>query len=309
MTSPKTTSLEFIGTQALPDEIQGCALIGGYFGSVLELHRLLDAGSGFKSEQLPKLLRSSDPSFRPVDVNIGPDGAMYIADWLNPVIGHYQASYADPRRDRVHGRIWRITAKGKKSVTQPNLAVMSATELLEQLRSPERWTRQQAKRLLFDGDSKQVLEAADHFVKNTTDEHLLLEVTGVFQSHEAPRPELLNRLLKAADPRVRAYGARVAGDWQDNLPAPLALLQKAVQDPHPRVRLEAVVASSYVKKPESVEVAVQALENEHDKFIDYALRQTVRSFGRLPSRPTSSPSTATFPRQNTSAKSLLPPLS
>ena len=53
---------------------------------------------------------SSDSSFRPVDVSMGPDGAMYLADWYNRVIGHYQASYADPQRDKHHGRIWRIAS-------------------------------------------------------------------------------------------------------------------------------------------------------------------------------------------------------
>ena len=47
-------------TRAMPDEIQGCALIGGYFGAVVELHRLHDEGSGFKSTQLPKLVKSSN---------------------------------------------------------------------------------------------------------------------------------------------------------------------------------------------------------------------------------------------------------
>ena len=69
---------------------------------MVELHRLEDDGSGFKSTQLPKLVRSSDTSFRPVDVGIGPDGAMYLCDWFNPVIGHYQASYADPRLSLIH---------------------------------------------------------------------------------------------------------------------------------------------------------------------------------------------------------------
>ena len=277
MTSPKTTGLEIIGTQALPDEVQGCAFIGGYFGSVLELHRFIDDGAGFRTEQLPKLLRSSDPSFRPVDVNIGPDGAMYIADWFNPVIGHYQASYADPRRDRTHGRIWRITAKGKKTIKQPDLSAMNAADLLEQLRSPERWTRQQAKRLLFDSDSQQVVAAADAFVKKITDEHLLLEVAGVFQAHQTSRPALLKRLLSANDARVRAYGTRVIAQWQKDLPDTISLLSKAVQDSHPRVRLEAVVAASYIETLESVGVALHALEFPRDKFVDYALKQTVRS--------------------------------
>jgi len=59
-TSPKTNSIDIVGTKALPYDIQGTALIGGYFGSVVELHRFEDAGSGFKTTQLPKLVKSSD---------------------------------------------------------------------------------------------------------------------------------------------------------------------------------------------------------------------------------------------------------
>jgi len=276
-TNPKTTSLDFIGTRALPDDIQGCALIGGYFGNVVELHRPSDNGSGFKSEQLPKLLRSSSTAFRPVDVSVGPDGAMYLADWFNPVIGHYQASYADPQRDRTHGRIWRISAKGRASVKQPDLARMSPAALLEQLRSPERWTRHQAKRLLFDAPGDEVLKAADAFVAGTGDEHLLLEACGIFEAHEAPRPALLARLLAAKDARVRAYGARVAGNWADRLPDVLTLLDKSIRDEHPRVRLESVVACAHVSKAEAVAVAVQVLDSPRDKFIDYALAQVVKS--------------------------------
>jgi hypothetical protein len=88
---------------------------------------------------------------------------MYLCDWFNPVIGHYQASYADPRRDRTHGRIWRITAKGRAPVKQPALADMKPADLLKQLKSPERWTRYQAKRLLFDAPTTDVLKAADAF--------------------------------------------------------------------------------------------------------------------------------------------------
>lgn len=278
MTSPKTNSLDIIGTAALPKDIQGCALIGGYFGNVVELHRFIDDASGFKSEQLPKLVRSTDTSFRPVDVSVGPDGAMYLADWLNPVIGHYQASYADPRRDRTHGRIWRISAKGYQPVKQPALAEMKPAELIEQLKSPERWTRNQAKRLLFDLSDETALSACDAFIaKNTEDEHLLMEVCGVYQSHMAPRPELLKKILAAKDARVRAYAARVTAEWAASLPDALALLTASVRDENARVRLEAVVAASHIANPASVEVAVQSLDKSTDRFIDYALKQTVRA--------------------------------
>ncbi|SKA88205.1 putative membrane-bound dehydrogenase domain-containing protein [Prosthecobacter debontii] len=276
-TSPKTNSIDIIGTQAMPKEIQGTALIGGYFGNVVELHRFEDAGSGFKTTQLPKLLKSSDTSFRPVDVSVGPDGALYLCDWFNPVIGHYQASYADPRRDRHHGRIWRITAKGHAAVKQPALAEMRPAQLLEQLASPERWTRYQAKRLLFDGPTQDVLAAADAFIAKTTDEHQLMDVCGIYEAHETANAALLNRLLQAKDFRVRAYGTRVIGAWADRLPDALVLLAKSANDEHPRVRLEAVVASARVPKAEAVEIATQVLDHPMDKFIDYALKQAVKA--------------------------------
>lgn len=281
-TSPKTTALDFIGTRAMPDEIQGTALIGGYFGSVVELHKLKDDGSGFASEQLPRLVTSANDAFRPVDVSVGPDGALYIADWFNPVIGHYQASYADPRRDRSHGRIWRISAKGKESVKQPDLAAMSAADLLEQLRSPERWTRYQAKRLLFDMSSDEAVAAADQWIgaldpSDPDHERLLMEVTGIFEAHHAPRPALLTRLLAASDPRVRAYGTRVAGAWHSRLDDAPERLAKSVNDNHPRVRLEAIVASTHLESPEAVTLALQALDHPRDRFINYALKHAARS--------------------------------
>lgn len=275
--NPKTNSIDFIGTAGLPDDIQGCALIGGYFGNVVELHRLTDEGSGFKSTQLPKLMKSSSTAFRPVDVSVGPDGAIYLADWFNPVIGHYQASYADPQRDRTHGRIWRISAKGRKPVVQPDLASMKPAQLLEQLRSPERWTRYQAKRLLFDAPSAEVLKAADEFVAKLDDDRTLMEVCGVFEAHESPRPAVLAKLLAAKDARIRAYGARVVGYWADRLPEALTLLAKSATDENPRVRLESIVACAHVTKPEAVEVATLALDKPRDKFIDYALIQVVKS--------------------------------
>jgi mono/diheme cytochrome c family protein/glucose/arabinose dehydrogenase len=273
--NPKTTALDFIGTRAMPDDLQGAAVVGGFMGSLIELHRLDDDGAGFTSKQLPRLLVSSDDTFRPVDVSMGPDGALYVADWCNPAIGHYQTSYASPERDRVHGRIWRISAIGREPVRQPDLASMSADELMQQLASGERWTRYQAKRLLFDAPREEVLHAADVMLSrldpnNESDGQLLIGIAGIYQSHQSPRAELLTKLRNSSDPAVRACSARVAGDWKV-----AHHLEDAVNDPHPRVRLEAIVAASYLEAPEGVAIALQALDHPRDRFIDYALRHSL----------------------------------
>src|ERR1700722_3496347 len=61
---------------------------------------------------MPDFLTSDDPWFRPVQVKLGPDGALWIADFYNPIIGHYEVPLTDPHRDHTHGRIWRIVYKG-----------------------------------------------------------------------------------------------------------------------------------------------------------------------------------------------------
>ena len=83
-------------------------------------------------------------------MKFGPDGALYVCDWYNPIIGHYQNSFWDPRRDKTHGRIWRITAKGRPLTTPPKLAGATMPELLDHLKSNDLWTRHFAKRVLAD---------------------------------------------------------------------------------------------------------------------------------------------------------------
>ncbi len=273
----KSTSVEIVGTKAMPPELQGAGFIGGYYGNTLDLHRFVDDGAGFKTERIVSPIISSSKAFRPVDVSVGPDGALYACDWFNAVIGHYQASYADPRRDRSHGRIWRITAKGLPSVKQPGLHYLMESDLFSHLSSPERWTRYHARRILFYSPTDRVAAAADKLISRSQDERMLMEVAGVLQAHGLVRPALIDRLQRAADFRIRAYAARVAGEWSaDFADGWQARLERAVADEHPRVRLEAVVALSHVGGPDALRVALKSLDRPSDKFLDYALKQTVR---------------------------------
>jgi putative heme-binding domain-containing protein len=272
----KVSGGEIVRTTHFPDSWQGALIVGGYINNAVWALQISDDGAGFLLEDRAPLIKSTSRSFRPVDIRFGPDGALYLCDWFNPIIGHYQASFRHPDRDKTHGRIWRVTAKGRPLTPKPQLGNAPAEELLESLRSTDGWTRHFAKRRLADLPTEPVIAALNNWIRRTDlSEHALKEALGVYQAHEVPAPELLERLCHAADPGARAYAAGVASAWADRLPDPLKLLRPLVTDEHPRVRLQAIVACTYVPRWEAMEAAAAAADHPIDKFLGYALNQAV----------------------------------
>ncbi|MHA3769916.1 PVC-type heme-binding CxxCH protein [Verrucomicrobiota bacterium sgz303538] len=279
----KTSGPDIVGTAHLPPEWQGTFITGGYINNAVWALKIEDDGAGFRMTDLQPLLTSTHTSFRPVDVKIGPDGAIYVCDWYNPIIGHYQASFRHPDRDKTHGRIWRITYKGRPLVKQPPVADAPIEQLLENLKSPERWLRLQSKRVLASRNTEDVTKALrawwprlDPDAADT--EHALFEALGVFESHEALEPELLKRLLKAKTADARAYAVSTLGRWADRLPNdfdPVDALAGLAHDENPRVRLAAIVAAGNLQRPDSIVVALAAAEQPRDNFINSALQQSI----------------------------------
>ncbi len=262
-----------------PAEFQGEILSGGYLQNSVERFRVTDAGSTFKVERLPPLLESTNLAFRIVDARFGPDGALYLADWCNTLIGHYQTSLRHPGRDKSSGRIWRVTALDRPLVPRRKLSPLPTPALLDELKSPERWYRQLAKRTLADRPTAEVLPALRAWVDALPPDaiHARFEALGLFAAHETVETNLLAQLTRSPEPGARAYAARVLGHWARRLPSPLDWLAPLVTDPHPRVRLEAIVACSYVPDYRAVEIAARATDLPSDSHLDYAFTQTVHA--------------------------------
>ncbi len=95
-----------------PEEFRGNLFFGDVMASRVMRDRTVAAGSTLISKAAPDFVATDDPWFRPVDTQLGPDGALYIADFYNKIIGHYEVPLTHPGRDRTSGRIWRIVYKG-----------------------------------------------------------------------------------------------------------------------------------------------------------------------------------------------------
>ncbi|GAB3691920.1 L-sorbosone dehydrogenase [Spirosoma flavus] len=278
---PKHSGLDVISGRHLPEDWQGTLITNDFRANRINRFKLEEQGSGFASRQLDDLMWTDNVAFRPVDISVGPDGAIYVADWYNPIIQHGEVDFHDPRRDQQHGRIWRIVAKNRPLVKRPQLEKASIQELLDALRQPEDWTRLQAKQVLKRHGAKEVIPALEQWVakldtKDADYEHLLLEALWTYQTLDTVNEPLLLRLLKAEKPDARAAAVRAFRLWHGKIKDEAALLSKAVTDAHPRVRLEAVIALRNVASPEAAKSALSVLDQPMDEFLDFALWQTVR---------------------------------
>ena len=225
--------------------------------------------------------------FAPSTSKMGPDGAIYVADWYNPIIQHGEVDFRDPRRDHVHGRIWRISRKDRQPLKRPAIGNARPHQLCAMLASPERWTRQQARlklRNLGSSIDSVLRDWTDGLDSNRNDyDQLRLEAMWTHEAIRSPNPALLRDLTSVADGRVRAAAVRMLVDWQHLFPDALPMLERLVEDNHPRVRLEAVRALAALRSEnrtgagsQPIEVATRVMNHPMDRFLDYALWLTAR---------------------------------
>ena len=272
---PKECGLAFLSGRHLPSDWQDTYLSNDFRANRTTRYRTHESGSGYVSDFLGDMITTKTRTYRPVDVKMGPDGAIYIVDWYNLIIDHGEVDFHHPLRDKQHGRIWRMTKKGSPLVDPPKLAGATVDELLDLLLLPEKYTRTQAKRVLRERGI-QAVSASLHRWANaaTRTDHDRLEALWVYQGLRQPNGPLLENCLTSADPRARAAAVRVLSDWTSALPNVMELFQRAVHDEHPQVRLEAVNGLRQIGTSQAANLAMQSVDYPIDPPLEFALFRT-----------------------------------
>ncbi len=274
--SPKHCGLEFIGGSAMPADMRDVLVTNDFRGHRVCRFKLERQGSGYRSVQLPDLIRSDHIAFRPIDVKMGPDGAIYIADWYNPIIQHGEVDFRDPRRDTEHGRIWRISAKGLPATKRPDYAAAAEEELVHLLTDSALWIRQFARQELEQRDTARVT-AAMAKLDAGQDASLALEPLWNQLAKRQVDVPTLDALRQHADPRVRAAAFRVIGERHTQLPAAAAWLAQAIDDSDDQVVLEAVCALHRLGTLESVRQVLRvAARPGKDQHLNFAIWNALR---------------------------------
>ena len=207
---PKFASLEMIHSPAMPADWQGQLITCDFRAHRVVRFSLTDVGSTFQTHEQSDVLRSTNVTFRPIDVRQGPDGALYVADWSNPIIQHGEVDFRDPRRDHEHGRIWRVAAKGQGLMPKGgfDLTRLSNDALLDRTLSSNGWEQEQARVVLRQRDGAEVLRAVRPWLKRQKDPRAKLEVVWLHEAFEQQADSLVADLAGSPDERIRTAAAR-----------------------------------------------------------------------------------------------------
>ncbi len=130
-----------------PEKYRDTILVGNPVTGRINHDVLEKHGSSYKAIEQPDFLRCDDKWFRPVDIKLAPDGSLYVADFYNRIIGHYEVPLTHPGRDRERGRIWRISYEGAHKPI-PDLTKASTDELIGLLKDENLQIRVRATNLL-----------------------------------------------------------------------------------------------------------------------------------------------------------------
>lgn len=282
-----TAGCVIVSSSHFPESMQGNYLLNNTIGFLGTLnYQMSESGSGFEAAPVQPLLSSRDTNFRPIDLKFGPDGALYIVDWFNPLIGHMQHNLRDPKRDKHHGRVWRVRHKDKPLLEIPPIEGAPIADVVRLLERYDQAVRHLARMELRQRETAEVVAAVDQwFSEQVGDaeqtEHNRLEALWVMQQHDQVRPDLLQTVLQSRDGRARAAATRVLSYWRQRVEGSTAMLVDLALDPEPRVRLEAVRAASfYADANEGRAIVAAALTQPLDDYLNYVIAETNTTLDR-----------------------------
>ena len=163
------------------------------------------------------LVSKKDRNFRPTDFEIGDDGALYVADWQNVIIGHMQHNVRDPNRDKKHGRIFRIKVKDRPLMKHIKVVGEKIPALLDLLKHNTYNVRLRARFELSSRKTSDVITATKEWLKKNKDPNAQLEGLWVHQQHNVVNKELLESLLNSKESNARVAAQTVKQFWTARL--------------------------------------------------------------------------------------------
>lgn len=257
------------GKGSFPEEWKDVALLANPITSTINAVKIMRNPDGSVSaEHLPDLLSSEDDWFRPVNMEFGPDGCLYIADWYNKIISHNELPTTHPDRDKSHGRIWRIRHKSQKVRKIRNFYEVKTEELVDYLKSPSLWAKRAAWHQISDRPLEETAKLANDLISlagDTAQDEVtrILALWSLEGIHHYDK-RLIDALLIAPSHNLRREAIRSLVSFSLEIDEIVKALENFSEDNNPMVRAQVLrtldeIGAANVK---TIELLVRACKPE-----------------------------------------------
>ncbi len=200
---------------------------------VVRAYPVVAIGAGYHAET-ENILSTDDKWFRPSDVCVAPDGAIYVADWNDAGVGGHNMS--DQSIEKMTGRVYRVASKGNK-VSGPKLNLNNAAGCVQALQSPNQATRYLAWTKLNQMQGR--AEGALEKLWRNKDNRMRARALHLLARIQGKEKKYVDAAIKDPDPDIRITGLRIARELKLDLVPEIKVLLK---DKSPQVRRECAIA-------------------------------------------------------------------
>ena len=295
-------SNEFYGDGLFPAKFRGNLFYCEPSLNIIHRCILEREGPGYRGRRASKdseFLVSTDQWFRPMNLRVGPHGALYIVDMYREIIEDYSAiprflqqQYGlDKGRDR--GRIWRLSPADAKLPPIPNLAEYSTDQLINAaVNAGSRWLRNTARRLLVERNDPKSIRAIRIALRDSArSPQARINTLYTLAGLKAIKPvdDLVSHMSSQInqDYRVRIHAIRLAENFFTESTTQSTVVA-AIHDPDPSVRLQAALSLAKLnwgsKPVEAHSHPLHRLAERHgdDRWMDHAILSSAKEIsGKL----------------------------
>jgi len=245
-------------TSGFPEKWKNAALLANPITNTINAVKIDrdDSGAIIATHQ-EDLLKCEDDWFRPVNMEFGPDGCLYIADWYNKVVSHNEIARTDPSRDKTHGRIWRIRHVSQTLGEIPNILKASDEALIKHLTGSSRWEKGAAWHQIADRQAKSLLPQIKEIATASTNSlgariHAIWSYESLGEFDQAFTQDLLN------DPNhnIRREIIRSLASFELEPTQVASLIEAHIEDANSMVRSQALRTLDALDKADDASIAL-----------------------------------------------------
>lgn len=226
-------------------------------------------------------IKSEDPWFRPVDVKMGPDGALYVADFYNRIIGHYEVPLDHPGRDRERGRIWKITYLGNEKhddLSKTDWSTANLEQLIKGLSKENLPLRTKISDQIINRYSENAVETLQSTYKTSNHTGQKIQILWLLHRLNALTERTLIDALESNSLSLQVHVLRIIYEYTTISDSLIAEVRKQLSKKQPDLARAAIMILA--KKPTTNQLfdILECKKNipSHDTHLNYVAKQSLR---------------------------------